>query len=194
MSQTGSNNDSIMVGTRLKHVRRLRGLSLKDVATKAECSEGYVSKIENDKVAPSLSMLHRIVGVLGINLAYLFESSGEESEVVSKQGRRPVMDLDPLRRGQGICLERVLPYSDKHLLQCNIHVVEPGGTSEGQISHEGEEVGLVVEGEVELHLEDKVYQLKPGDAFYFWSNRAHGYRNVGTTTARIFWVNTPPTF
>ncbi len=194
MSQTGSNNDSIMVGTRLKHVRRLRGLSLKDVAAKAECSEGYVSKIENDKVAPSLSMLHRIVGVLGINLAYLFESSGEETEVVSKQGRRPVMDLDPLRRGQGIRLERVLPYSDKHLLQCNIHIVEPGGTSEGQISHEGEEVALILEGDVELQLEDKVYRLKPGDAFYFWSNRPHGYRNVGTTTARIFWVNTPPTF
>lgn len=194
MPQADMDNEGLMIGTRLKHVRRLRGLSLKEVAAKAECSEGYVSKIENDKVAPSLSMLHRIVGVLGINLAYLFETNEEDSQVVSQKGRRPVMDLDPLRQGQGLRLERVLPYSDKHLLQCNIHIVEPGGTSEGQITHEGEEIGLVLEGEVELLLEDKVYQLNPGDAFYFWSTRPHGYRNAGTTTARIFWVNTPPTF
>ncbi|TIN70587.1 MAG: cupin domain-containing protein, partial [Mesorhizobium sp.] len=33
-----------------------------------------------------------------------------------------------------------------------------------------------------------------GDAFYFNSELGHGYRNIGSTTVRILWVNTPPTF
>lgn len=186
--------EEIKIGTRLKHLRRLRGLSLKEVAESAGCSEGYMSKIENDKAAPSLATLHRIVSALDTNLAYLFDSKSGEDAVVSPAGSRPIIDLDPLRRGKGLRLERVIPYSEAHLLQCNVHIVEPGGTSEGQIEHEGEEVGYVLEGEIELHLEDKAYQLKAGDAFYFHSSRPHGYRNPGDRTARIFWVNTPPTF
>lgn len=194
MVQETLNDGTFMIGTRLKHQRRLRGLSLKDIASGAGCSEGYLSKIENDKVAPSLSMLHRIVRVLGINLGTLFSTDGDPQDVVMRRGHRPVVDLDPLRRGRGIRLERIVPYSDNHLLQCNIHIIEPGGTSEGQIRHEGEEVGYVLDGAVELHLDDHFYPLEAGDSFHFLSMRPHGYRNTGKSVARILWVNTPPTF
>lgn len=186
--------DAPRIGTKLKHLRKLRGLSLTEVARDVGCSEGYVSKIENDKAAPSLTVLHRIAAVLGTNLAYLFDSVGDEDAVVVRVGSRPIIELDPLRQGQGISLERVIPYASRHLLQCNIHIVEPGGTSDGQIQHEGEEVGYVLEGQVELQVGGKSYTLNCGDTFHFPSDRPHGYRNVGNTVARIFWVNTPPTF
>lgn len=186
--------DAIDIGTRLKHARRVRGLSLKEVASSAGCSEGYLSKIENNKGAPSLTMLHRIVRVLGINLGSLFENADKPPDAVLRQGRRPVVDLDPLRRGDGLKLERIVPYSERHLLQCNIHIIEPGGGSDGQIQHEGEEVGYVLSGRIELHLDAETHVLSPGDAFYFPSVRLHGYRNIGDDEARILWVNTPPTF
>jgi quercetin dioxygenase-like cupin family protein len=47
---------------------------------------------------------------------------------------------------------------------------------------------------VELVVDDQRWQLGPGDSFHFRSERPHGYRNIGSTLARILWINTPPTF
>ncbi|MCY1246279.1 HTH-type transcriptional regulator PuuR [compost metagenome] len=80
------------------------------------------------------------------------------------------------------------------LLQANIHVVWPGGSSDGQIEHQGEEVGYVIEGQLELMLGDDVYLIGPGDAFTFSSQVPHGYRNAGDVVAKILWVNSPATF
>ncbi|MEL6337206.1 MAG: cupin domain-containing protein, partial [Pseudomonadota bacterium] len=73
-------------------------------------------------------------------------------------------------------------------------IVAAGGRSDGVISHLGEEVGFLLEGELELEVDGQRYQLRPGDSFYFSSDRPHGYRNLSSTEARVLWVNTPPTF
>lgn len=191
---SSTNGEFPRIGPRLKHQRKLRGLNLRDVARIVGCSEGYLSKIENSKTSPSLAVLHRIAAALDTNLAYLFDTSKGSPDVVGRAGQRPIVELDPLRQGQGIRIEHVIPYSEKHMLQCNIHIVEPGGSSDGQIEHEGEELGYILEGQLELVIEDQVYTLNTGDSFHFPSHRPHGYRNVGKTVTRVLWVNTPPTF
>lgn len=182
------------LGTRLRLSRQTRGLTLKALAEEASCSESLLSKIENGKASPSLPMLHRLVKVLGTNIGWMFEEADGEEGIVFRAGTRPLITLDPLRRGEGISLERVIPYSPGHLLQCNIHHVEEAGESAGPIEHVGEEVGYVIAGSVELIVGDQTFQLGPGDAFVFKSELPHHYRNVGTGRASIFWVNTPPTF
>ncbi|CAN0582421.1 unnamed protein product, partial [Laminaria digitata] len=42
---------------------------------------------------------------------------------------------------QGIAAERRVPYAPEHPLQGNVHIIAPGGESEGLIDHAGEEVG-----------------------------------------------------
>ncbi|WP_409530191.1 cupin domain-containing protein [Shinella sp.] len=182
------------LGTRLRLARQTRGLTLKALADEAHCSESLLSKIENGKASPSLPMLHKLVKVLGTNIGWMFEEADGEEGIVFRAGTRPLISLDPLRRGEGISLERIIPYSPGHLLQCNIHHVEEDGESAGPIEHVGEEVGYVIAGEIELIVGDEVFRLNPGDAFVFKSELPHHYRNVGTGRASIFWVNTPPTF
>lgn len=182
------------LGTRLKLARQTRGMTLKAVALAAGCSESLLSKIENGKASPSLPMLHRLVEVLETNIGWMFEEVDGEEGIVFRSGTRPLIALDPLRRGEGISLERVIPYSPGHMLQCNIHHIDAAGESAGPIRHAGEEVGLVLAGEIELMVEDQTFRLGPGDAFVFRSERAHHYRNIGQERASIFWVNTPPTF
>jgi transcriptional regulator with XRE-family HTH domain len=182
------------IGTRLRHARLMRGSKMKDIADAAGCSESLVSKIENNKLNPSLQVLNKLCSVLKIDLADLFNSQNEDYPVVTRAGQRSVIEVDPLRRGHGILMERVIPYAKGHLLQSNIHVVAPGGSSFGLISHEGEEVGYLIAGEIELFVGDKAYQLSAGDTFCFRSEVGHGYSNRSTAEARILFVNTPPTF
>ncbi|MGK9259562.1 cupin domain-containing protein [Sinorhizobium meliloti] len=182
------------LGARLRLARQTRGLTLKGLAQAADCSESLLSKIENGKASPSLPMLHRLVRALDSNIGWMFEETDGEEGVVFRAGTRPLIALDPLRRGEGISLERVIPYSTGHLLQCNIHHIDAGGQSAGPIQHLGEEVGYVLVGEIELMLGEQTYRLSAGDSFVFNSELSHWYRNVGKERASIFWVNTPPTF
>lgn len=183
------------IGTRLKHARLVKQYRIRDVADRVGCSVSVISKIENGKVTPSLTLLHRMVGVLDINIGALFAASGDgEEPAVMRAGSRPVIAIERDGRRAGVQLERLVPYGEGHLLQGNIHIVAPGSGSEGGLEHEGEEVGYVLEGELTLTIDGRSYALRAGDSFVFRSNRLHGYSNPGTTPTRILWINTPPTF
>lgn len=177
-----------MLGVRIRHARRVAGLTLTQVASKAHCSESLVSKIENGQATPSLAMLHRIAVALATNIATLSCEEAPSAGPVLRRGERPVMQAG------GVSLERIVLPQRGGLLQANIHIVQPGEGSDGQIVHIGEEVGYVLEGTLELMLGDATYLLHAGDAFTFSSQVSHGYRNPGEAVARVLWVNTPATF
>jgi quercetin dioxygenase-like cupin family protein len=58
----------------------------------------------------------------------------------------------------------------------------------------GEEGGLVVEGMLELWIENEKFLLKAGDIFSFPSTKPHRYRNPSKREAVVLWVITPPTY
>lgn len=183
----------VALGVRIHHARMVRGMTLKELADQSQCSESMLSKIENDKAAPSFATLHRVATALGTNISELYSAANSAERIVSQAGERPVLITDNLRTGKGIQLERLIPYSREHLLQGNIHRIEPGGGSEA-IVHSGEEIGYVLEGEIELVIDGKKMRAKSGDSFHFRSELPHAYRNVGAKTARVLWISTPPTF
>jgi transcriptional regulator with XRE-family HTH domain len=186
----------VKIGVRLKHARLTKGLTLREVADLVGCSESFVSKVENDKIQPSLAMLHRLVAALEINVTSLFAESEPDAGPVAimRGGSRPVIRMDPEWQGNGIALERLVPQPKGSLLQANIHHVAPNGSSDGVIEHAGEELGFVLEGRLELVVDNVVYLVSAGDSCFFRSSLPHGYRNKGSEAARILWVNTPPSF
>lgn len=179
------------IGGRVRRLRKDVGLSLKQLADQAGCSESMLSKIENDRASPSLSTLHRLMASLGKPMSALFPD--EPEELVMRQSERPAITLDTTH-DRAIRLERLTPRRADALLQANVHVVRSGGSSEGQIAHAGEELGYVLEGRLDLTVDDQTYRLEAGDCFLFRSERPHGYRNPDDRDARVLWVNTPPTF
>ena len=186
----------IKIGGRLRHARLMKGMSLKDVAAGIGVSESFISKLENDKVQPSLAVLHRLVAFLGINVAAMFsnETEGNGPLFVMRAGERPTINTRLRQSADGVVLERLIPQTRNSLLQVNIHQVVAGGGSHGLISHVGEEMGYVLEGILDLTVGDQTRRLFAGDSFSFPSEEPHGYANPGEELARILWVNTPPTF
>lgn len=183
-------NIQVAVGRKLRHWRRVKGMTLLELADRVGCSESLLSKIENDKIRPSIRILHAVVSALEANVAMLFREDDGEADVVSRPGGR----LRIKANGDGITLENLIPSTGSQLLQSTIHIIEPGGATEGTIEHSGEEMGYVLDGAVELLLGDRIIPLSAGDAFHFRSEIPHGYRNVSDAVAKILWVNTPPTF
>jgi quercetin dioxygenase-like cupin family protein len=60
--------------------------------------------------------------------------------------------------------------------------------------HEGEEMHLVLEGEMEYIVGDKSYNLSEGDILWHRSNLKHKARNIGSEKVIYITIGTPPTF
>lgn len=182
------------IGTRIKHSRLTRGYTLQALASKVGCSVSALSKIENRRANPSVTMLHRICEALGTNLSEMFTDTKSDDSVVTKASQRPMISTDQLRRGHGIQLQRLVPNSPGYLLQGNVHLIEPGGYSTEGLVHDGEELGYVISGCVELTVDGEPHLAEAGDSFFFRSDHPHSYKNPGDEVAVVVWVNTPPTF
>jgi len=70
--------------------------------------------------------------------------------------------------------------------------MEPGAYSE-TYEHEGEEIKIVIQGELEYAVGEKVYRLKEGDVLWHQSDIPHRAKNIGDKKATFFTVDTPPT-
>jgi quercetin dioxygenase-like cupin family protein/DNA-binding XRE family transcriptional regulator len=182
------------IGARLRHARLVKGLLIKDLAARVGVSISLISKYENDKLLPPLTVLHSLVCELETNIGALFEPDWSGSGYVSRAGGRPRISAGGGKESAGVTLERLVPHGKGHLLQGNIHIVAPSGGTMGPMRHDGDEVGYVLEGRLELSIDDVTYEIGPGDSFAFPSNLAHTYRNPGPDVARVIWINTPPTF
>jgi len=180
------------LGEKLRHLRKKRGLTLKQLADLTGCSESMLSKAERGHVVPSLDLLSRMAMQLGTSIAGLFAASAERACFVYKEGERPTLELGTAAPYGHTVLERLIPYTQGRQLNANLHVVPPGGGSAGVLSHAGEEVGFVIEGYIELTVDTVTHLVGPGGSFFFHSELPHRYRNIGSTTARIVWVNSPP--
>jgi len=189
-------DQEIVIGARLKHARLNRKLNLRQLAEQVGCTESFLSKVENNKVRPSLPMLHKIAVTLGISVAKLFvevEDAGGPVTVM-RDGQRQILRTEHLRSGDGVSLETLVPNHLCALLEANIHHVPAGTSSRGFLEHQGEEMGFVLQGELELTVGDQTVRVGTGDSFFFLSHLPHGYRNIGGSEARVLWVNTPQSF
>lgn len=188
---TRGRRDELQVGARLKHARQLEGMLIRELAERVGCAESMISKIENGKVAPSLEMLQRLVRALNRDLASFFGADIASPGLIQRAGERPISTTDAIRGGNGVSYERLVPFAAGNLLEGNIHRIEPGAEKVDQITHQGETVGYVVEGELELTIETTTYQLRAGDSFFFKNHLTNRYRNTSDKPVRLVWVNTP---
>jgi transcriptional regulator with XRE-family HTH domain len=185
----------MQIGLRLKHARLTKGLTLRHLADLVDCSESMISKVENEKLRPSLAMLHRLANALDTSMAALFSENDDSLGPVRifPADKRHRVEVDPKFGGQGKWFERMIPLGPNGLLQANILNIPPGSRSDGFVDHAGEDFGYVIEGELEIIVGGVSYAVKAGDAFFFPSSLPHGHRNDSARVARVLWVNTPPT-
>lgn len=187
-------DETLLVGGRIRHLRRSRHLLLADLAEMAGCSESLLSRIENDRATPSLSTLHRVCRALDTNVSALLGGSPSPSCVVYEPGERRRLTADAGVEGDGSSAESLVPYTECRLLQGFVMILPPGGALCGPFRHSGEEVGYVLNGELELTVGEDIHKIGPDGSFFFRSDTTHTYRASGDSFCRVVWINTPPTF
>jgi transcriptional regulator with XRE-family HTH domain len=179
------------IGFRLQAVRKAKGISQRELAKRVNVTNSTISLIEQNKVSPSVSSLKKVLDGIPISLADFFTADLKDS------GDSPfyLNDEQPDVGNNDIHYFLVGTHR-KNRQMCILREVMPpdSDTGDSMLSHEGEEGGVVVQGQVEITVGDRVQVLSAGEAYYFESRTPHRFRNIGNTDAIIISANTPATF
>jgi transcriptional regulator with XRE-family HTH domain len=184
-------DDAVNVGERVRAIRRLRRATLQTVAKRTGLSESFLSQVERGKANASVASLTRIAGALGVHVADLFEPDRARAHPrVLRRQRRPALAFGNLGRK---FLLTPRPLENLEVIAVEL---DPGGsTGDDPYTHgDSEELVVVVCGRVHLQLDERVYELEPGDSIDYRSSTPHRVVNAGDNVAEVIWVISPPSY
>lgn len=178
------------VGTRLRMVRRAHRLSQRRLAQISGVSHSIVSQIEKGQTNPSVGLLHRVLSGIPMSLGEFFMLEvPADSQIFYRQG-----DLLQIAEG-AVTLYQVGANLANRRIQMLYEVYEPGAdTGETLLTHDAEETGIVIQGQLEITVGDQTTVLSPGEAYYYDSRIPHKMRNAGSEVCIVVSACTPPSF
>ena len=183
-------NGRLEVGERLRAIRLLRRLTLRDVADAAGVSESFVSRLERGRSSASVATLQRLAGAVGIEISDLFAGEREAGPRVLRHDERQLLEWGHLGR------KALLTPKPFHSLEVVAAAFDPGGsTGDEPYTHgDSEELLLVLTGRVHLQLGNELFDLSTGDSVNYRSSTPHRVSNPGDDGAEVLFVISPPSY
>jgi transcriptional regulator with XRE-family HTH domain len=181
------------LGMVIRQARTRAHLTLVRVAERTGLSVSYLSQVERDRLTPSVSALKRIGDALEIPAGTL---------MFGLDSRRPGAKIGVVRRGarksvafpdSRIRYEMLTPDLRRRTSLLWLSA-PPGAQSGGPFAHEGEDVVVVLNGNLRVEVGGVWYELHAGDSITFASELPHRWSNSGSQPCEAIWVSTPPSF
>jgi len=180
----------VNVGERVRHVREQRGLSLQDIVQRTGIKEEMLTRIESGEIAPPLGTIIKLAKALEMKMGFFI--SGEENSpytIVRRNDRRVVSRHDSQKGQQyGYEFESLAPHKKDRHMEPFLVTLDPAETEEERSTHDGQEFIYVLEGKMEVRLEEEVLVLEPGDAVYYDSTVPHLVKCSGDRSTKILAV------
>lgn len=213
MDNNNYNDDlSVTLGKRIREFRKQKNLKIVDIANKTGLTVSMISQVERAIISPSIETLKKIGNAMDMPVGYFFEEVEGPSKlpivknsIKNMEGLYDIIfpDQNPvvhehqrkiLSPGKGIHFYLLNPNMNGPI-QFIYNVYDPSSsTGDNLYSHPGCECGLILEGQLEVQIKDKVYVLEKGDSITFNSSDPHAKRNVSDKVCTCVWANVPPWF
>ncbi len=156
-----------LVRDRLRTLRQTLGLSLEQVAERANLSPSTISRIETGKRTVGLDVLLPLSRALNVGLDALLEASADDDVVIRPEpSGTPERTIWMLSRPTGSTIAIKVR-------------LEPGDDRPDQRVHPGHDWFFVLDGRVRLLLGDRVILVETGEAAEFGTMTPHAIEAVG---------------
>lgn len=179
----------LWLGQQLRQLRKQQGRSLADVARACGMSLGLLSQIERGLSSASVKVLHLLAREFRVSVNSLLRNAehtgGEEDGRVARAGTHRFIDLQE----KGISKEMYTPAACRSMDLCRASIA-PGGSTGNElfVTGQGEQIGVVLKGVLELWVGDRVIRLQEGDSFCYASSTPRRWCNPGTQTTEVIWA------
>jgi transcriptional regulator with XRE-family HTH domain len=181
-------NGRVRFGGRLRHAREANRMTLGDLAARSGVTKSFLSRVERDETSPSVASLVAICDALGLAMADLF---AVPQTTLVRRADRP--QLAELPKAADVVDTLITPAHERHVTVLET-VAAPGGSG-GDVLYtlpSEAEVCFVLEGAVEIRVEDDTFVLEEGDALTFGAAVPHTWRTADPAAgARILWILAP---
>lgn len=183
------------IGKRLREMRKMRGLTVREQARQLQVSPSTLSELERGIAGISLQRLQSVAHSLGVSVSDLLTHDVEPTIQA-----RPLEIILPreasatsIRRGRGVHYT-LIGSNGEHTLQPYRITFDAGaGYADDPIAHPGEEFVYVLFGEVYLHLGDGRHVLTEASFARFDSGVPHAFSNASqSNVAGLIGAGTPP--
>ena len=181
------------IGEKLRALRLRKKIGLVDLGKHTKLSPALISKIETGKLFPTLPTLLRIAMVFNVGLEHFFESaeSGPVLAIVRRGDRQRFPDV-PDSGDVAYHFESLdFPAKDRRL---NGYYAEFHPLAQDKVrrhQHGGVELIYLLTGSLEVRIGKGEHVLEEGDAMYFDSSVAHGYRRLGKKPCAAIVISAP---
>ena len=179
-----------IVGKKLKAIRLKQSLTIQDLAARSRVSSNMISRVERGLTIPSVQILMKLAEAVGKSVNYFVEEVTTTHEVVfSSPGERATTVYDDERNMHTESFTSGLRDPQFMAFLCTV----PTGGSSGarQMYHPGDELIVLLEGQLEVTIAGESYLLVAGDSLSFKSHLPHRWDNVGEHEARVIWTLSP---
>ncbi len=173
----------MILGPKIRRLRRLRGLTIEEVAEKADLTKGFISQLERDKTVPSITTLKQVLDVLGVDMATFFSDLEDREKNIYTRKERVVE-----KKGQSYRVENLIPklkYLEMEPLLLTLEAQAEYSENFG----EDEGFGYVVRGRLELTVDKEKRIVNRGDCFYIFFDNRLVVKNLTKKPAEILIVN-----
>ena len=177
------------IGKKIRRLRLEKNLTQEELADRTELSKSFISQVEREQTSPSIATLVDILQALGTNLRDFFNDE-TDSQIVFRNADFFEKVDDELKNRT----EWIIPNAQKNRMEPIRVTLEPGGRTDLDNTHEGEEFGYVLSGIITIHIGQQSCRARKGETFYFRSSAPHYIENRGKNQATLIWVSTPPEF
>ncbi len=168
------------VAENLRRQRKIRGLSLDDLAKASGVSRAALSQVETCKTNPTVGLLWKIAVGLGVPFADLLGQPKTGINVLRRGDAQVLRSLDGKLESRPLTPAGASALVEIYELRLNAratHVSEPHAPG----THE---FLVVLSGTLRLHVEGEQIELMAGDSVSFPADRPHTYENTGSSEAR----------
>ncbi len=178
------------IGKRVQELRKVRGLSLTELAEKSGVQIASLSRIENMKMTGTLESHMKIAQALGVDVTQLYTAIIKEEDKAQVHTPKSISNVfvHSEKSSYEILTSNVL---GKRMMPILLKIEAGGHTNMEQNPTGSEKFVFVLDGKVEIKVGEKAYSLSKHNTLYFDASLEHKFVNAGKTTAKIICVGTP---
>jgi len=180
--------EEIRTGKIVRGLREQKDLSIEAMAKKAGLSPEQLFQIEEEKISPALGVLIKISKALEVKVGTLMGEEPKQSFMIVRKdemGKHP-HPVSKESLGYGYSYVTLGQEKKDRRMEPFLVTLEPGTTEGEKVSvHEGEEFLYVLEGELEIDLDQNKEILLPGDSIYYDGSIPHFLKCHGDIPTKI---------
>jgi transcriptional regulator with XRE-family HTH domain len=151
----------------LREERLRAGLTLDQLAQRADLSTAHLSRLESGDRQPSVAALISLARALGVSLSWLLGEHRPGSPISIYPADEPTHEAN------GLTISGCSGFPGSSTLEALRISIEPDRVPPEPARHRGEEWIHVVAGHLRLEFEDEIHLLEPGASVHFDANRPH---------------------